>query len=301
MLRWRLPLGAALIAVLVGLCWLDHMASMPGAWLMGVAVVVALLAAQEMLGLLKAVGLAPVGWSVYVGTLLVVLASWLPDVPCVWRESTTGTAFVLLSWPVLALATGVLLVFLAEMRRFEQPGRATANLAAAILSMVYVGVMLSFVVRLRLGWGIGALASLIIVVKMGDTGAYTVGRLIGRHKLAPRLSPGKTIEGALGAVAFATLGSWITFAWLVPWMGPDTTAASGQGLGWGWLVFGPLVGLAGLLGDLAESLLKRDAGQKDSSTWMPGFGGVLDILDSILLAAPVAYGCWAANLVGPAL
>jgi phosphatidate cytidylyltransferase len=138
---------------------------------------------------------------------------------------------------------------------------------------------------------------LIIVVKMGDTGAYTVGRLVGRHKLCARLSPGKTIEGAAGAVVFAVLGSWLTFAWLVPWISA-TGVAQGADTGWGWLPFGLLVGTAGGLGDLAESLLKRDAGRKDSSTWMPGFGGVLDLLDSILLAAPVAYVCWASGLVG---
>ena len=66
---------------------------------------------------------------------------------------------------------------------------------------------------------------------------------------------------------------------------------------WRWIVFGLAVGAAGLLGDLAESLLKRDAGRKDSSPWMPGFGGVLDLLDSILFAAPVAYLCWATGLV----
>jgi len=310
MLRWRLPLGALLIAVLVGLCWLDQVAAVPGAWLMPVAILVALLATGEMLGLMRAVGLAPTGWTVQTGSVLVVLAAWLPvvlwrvpgEVPVAWIESSTGAAVGSISWVVLALAAGVLLVFLAEMRRFDQPGAATANLGAAVLAIVYVGLMLSFVVRLRLGWGVGALASLVIVVKMGDTGAYTVGRLVGRHKLAPRLSPGKTVEGAIGAVAFAVLGSWLTFTWLVPWLATPAAAHAGNGstqhASWGWLPFGLLVGAAGLVGDLAESLLKRDAGRKDSSRWMPGFGGVLDILDSILLAAPAAYVCWASKMVG---
>ena len=129
---------------------------------------------------------------------------------------------------------------------------------------------------------------------MGDTGAYTVGRLIGRHKMAPSISPGKTVEGALGAFLFACLGSWLTFRWIVPFL-PE---GAGPGPWYGWLLFGVLVGGAGMLGDLAESLLKRDVGVKDSSTWMPGFGGVLDILDSLLLSAPVAWFCWAFGLVG---
>jgi phosphatidate cytidylyltransferase len=311
MLRWRLPLGAALIAALVGLCWLDHSAAKPGAWLLPVAVLIAVLGVGELLGLMRAAGLRPVPWTVYVGTLLVLLAAWLPvvvwrvsgEMPAGWLDSPGSCAVGAISWPTLALAAGVLLAFLAEMRRFREPGGATANLAAAVLAIVYVGLMLAFVVRLRLGWGIGALASLVIVVKMGDTGAYTVGRLLGRHKLSPHLSPSKTLEGAAGAALFALLGSWLTFQWLVPALAPAASSAGAAtaaepALGWGWLVFGPLVGVAGLLGDLAESLLKRDAGRKDSSTWMPGFGGVLDVVDSILLAAPVAYVCWASKLVG---
>lgn len=136
--------------------------------------------------------------------------------------------------------------------------------------------------------------SLVIVVKMCDTGAYTVGRLIGRRKMAPVLSPKKTIEGAIGGLVFACLGSWAAFHWLTPAI---THSSRPPSPAWGWLAYGLLVAMAGMLGDLAESLLKRDLGRKDSSTWMPGFGGVLDVLDSIILAAPVAYLCWTFGLV----
>jgi phosphatidate cytidylyltransferase len=137
---------------------------------------------------------------------------------------------------------------------------------------------------------------------MGDIGAYTVGRLIGRHKMAPLISPGKTIEGAFGALAFSCLGAWLAFQFVVPWTAEHSAVAMQWShpwsLWWGWIVFGLLVGAAGMLGDLAESLLKRDVGRKDSSTWLPGFGGVLDILDSLLLSAPVAWACWFFGLVG---
>ncbi len=176
-------------------------------------------------------------------------------------------------------------------------GRATVNLACEVLSFVYVGLLLTFVVQITFGSGgrgLLALLSLIVVVKMGDTGAFTVGSLIGRHKMAPHLSPGKTWEGAAGAMLFAVIGSWVVFHLLRPRliageMGGPTT--------WQWVAYGLLVGITGMVGDLAESLLKRDAGQKNSSAWMPGLGGVLDVLDSILFAAPVAYICWAAGLV----
>jgi phosphatidate cytidylyltransferase len=181
------------------------------------------------------------------------------------------------------------------MRRYERPGGVTANLSASIFSLTYVAFLLSYAVELRLQWGVTALASLLIIVKMGDTGAYTVGRLIGRHKMTPTLSPGKTIEGAVGALAFSIAASWVVFQWLVPASQSGGEASSIWG---GWAVYGAILGVVGILGDLAESLLKRDVGVKDSSTWLPGFGGVLDMLDSVLIAAPFAYACWAFRLVG---
>jgi phosphatidate cytidylyltransferase len=200
-----------------------------------------------------------------------------------------------LFWPVLSLVFAVWLSFVAEMYRYRKPGGNIANLAAAVFTLVYVGFMLSFAVQLRVWWGMAALASWIIVVKMGDIGAYIVGRLIGRHKMAPLISPGKTIEGAMGALAFSYLGSWLTFRWLVPVLMPELFDPHPW---WGWIAFGLLAGTAGMFGDLFESLLKRDVGRKDSSTWLPGFGGVLDIIDSLLLSAPVACFCWAFGLVG---
>jgi phosphatidate cytidylyltransferase len=164
-----------------------------------------------------------------------------------------------------------------------------------MFALVYVGVMLGWMIQLRMLWGIGALASLIIVVKMADTGAYAVGRLIGRHPMAPVLSPRKTLEGAVGGLLTAGLVSWAVFAWLVPLM---TVQQAYRGAWWRSMLFGLVVGGAGMLGDLAESLLKRDVGSRDSSRWLPGFGGVLDLLDSLLLAAPVAWLCWALGLVG---
>jgi phosphatidate cytidylyltransferase len=184
---------------------------------------------------------------------------------------------------------------MVEMARYEKPGGVTVNIAAAVFAVVYVGLMLGFIVQLRMVWGIGALASLLIVVKFGDTGAFAVGRLFGRHKMAPKLSPGKTIEGALGGVLFSCASSWAVFYWLIPAL---SSASPQVGTWWRCVLFALLVCFAGMAGDLAESLIKRDAQRKDSSTWMPGLGGILDILDSTLLAGPVAYACWATGLVG---
>jgi len=283
MLHWRIFLGVVLIAAMAGLCWLDHLAGLPGAWLMPLALMLAVLASGEILRLCRSAGLKPIGPVVYCGNFLLVLSAWASP-----------------AWPMLVLATSVLLAFLGEMARYDRSKGVIANLGATVLSLVYVGLMLAVVVQLRLAWGIGALAALVIVVKMGDTGAYTVGRLVGRHKMAPVLSPGKTIEGAIGAVIFSTFGAWLSFTLIVPRMADAANPLAAAGAStqwWGWATFGVVVGTAGLLADLAESLLKRDAGCKDSSDWMPGFGGVLDILDSILLASPIACIFWSLGLV----
>ena len=281
-------MGATLIAGLVGLLWLDGHATTPGSWLLGLVLVFALWGAQETLGLFGAGGYRPLAPVIYAGTLLVVASNalWL-----FWRPVDESQALVRLGWPLAAYTVSVLAALVVEMRRYRQPGGTMVNVALASFGITYVGLLASFVPQLRaLGGadqGMIALAALILTVKMGDTGAYTVGRLIGRHKMAPTISPGKTLEGAGGAIAFACLGAWFAFHVLPLWMHCQLTQRSGS-----WLVFGIVVGGAGLLGDLGESLFKRDMGAKDSSTWLPGFGGVLDLLDSILFAAPVAYLCW---------
>jgi phosphatidate cytidylyltransferase len=117
----------------------------------------------------------------------------------------------------------------------------------------------------------------VFVVKSADIGAYTVGTLFGKHKLSPRVSPGKTWEGAGGALLVAVV---VALAF-----------AAGSGImSWLWAVaFGLILACVGQAGDLAESMIKRDAGRKDAANKVPGFGGILDILDSPLAAAPLAY------------
>jgi phosphatidate cytidylyltransferase len=288
LLRYRLILGAVLIAAFALLCWLDYhqTAGAPGgAWLFPIAVILSVLASQEILGLLRAGGHRPIGWIVYLGNFLIVLSN---GAPMFWPNWATSTAIDRIGWPLSAFTLSCIVAFIGEMYRYEKPARVTSDLAVTIFALVYVGIFFTFVVLLS---KLLQLLSLITVVKMGDTGAYTVGRLIGRHKMTPILSPKKTWEGAGGAALFAVIGAWAVFNLLGPRLD------SPQIVFWRVALFGLIVGAAGLLGDLAESMLKRDAGRKDSSTWMPGFGGVLDVLDSILFAAPIAYICWASGLI----
>ena len=299
MLRWRILLGTLFIAALAGLCWLDaqQISNRPaGAWLFPLALLLSLAASGEMLWLFGTRDRyeLPTRWLVYAGNLAIVAAN---AGPIFWPEAAASTPLNRIAWPAAVFVGTMLVGFVEAIVRYEQPGRSLIRLALAMLSLAYVGLLLSFVVQLRVispAAGLTPLVSLIAVVKMGDTGAYTVGRMIGRHKLIPGLSPGKTWEGAVGAMLFAGLAGWLVF-WLLP---PAGVALWPIRFRWEWVGYGLLVGVAGLLGDLAESLLKRDAGRKDSSPWMPGFGGLLDLLDSILFAAPVAWACWAGGLVG---
>jgi phosphatidate cytidylyltransferase len=318
MLKWRLTLGTAIILALIGLCWLDAQSDLPeglqrvhiglpGVTLMPLALILTALATQEVLRLARAANLRPAATAIYFGNLFMVVAQWLPMLNLyLLQRYKPGEEFGYMphldmiragSYSALwALALGVVMIFLAEMRRFERPGGALANIAVGVFALIYVGLMLSFAVQMRIFWGVGALAAWIVTVKMGDIGAYTVGRLFGTTRMSPVISPGKTVEGAMGAILFACIGSWISFHGIVQLTPPSVALNPGTQLG--WLVFGLVMGVAGIVGDLAESLLKRDVGVKDSSARMPGFGGVLDILDSLLLSAPIAWLCWAFGIVG---
>ncbi|MCH8921633.1 MAG: phosphatidate cytidylyltransferase [Planctomycetes bacterium] len=290
MLRWRITLGAVLILTLSGLGWLDwyiareDVFDMPGTIMLPVLLLLAALASGEILWLLEGRQLRPLAWVVYGGNLLIVGSN---AVVVYWKDYPVDCPVGKLGWPLLALGIGVLLAFVGEIRRYEKPGRVIVNVALSVFSMCYVGLLLSFAIHLRIVGGMRALAAMLVAVKMCDTGAYTVGRLIGRHKLAPVLSPGKTVEGALGGIVIgcaSTCGLLYLLARLfeVP---PR----------WGaWIIFAATMAIVGILGDLSESLFKRDMGRKDSSAWLPGFGGFLDLLDSVLFAAPVAFLLWVA-------
>ncbi len=288
--RLRFLLGTLIVAALAGLCWLDMGAPLPGLYLMPVVVVLAAMAGGELLNLAAAAGIHPQRGMIHAGNVFLVVGFWWLTVSPILTSPASG-----MHPQLLLFFAAALLVLRGEIGRFREPSGNTANLATGVFALFYVGLMLGFAVQLRIIWGIGAVAAWIITVKMGDSGAYLFGRLLGTHKLAPRLSPGKTIEGVVGGLAFACLGSWLAFQLVVPFTSP---LLWGSGPWWGWLAFGLLVGAAGIFGDLAESLLKRDAGRKDSSDWLPGFGGVLDVLDSLLLSAPVAWFCWASGMLG---
>jgi phosphatidate cytidylyltransferase len=151
--------------------------------------------------------------------------------------------------------------------------------AITLTGLLYIGLTLSYLVMIRLlPQGEWLLFFLLLVTWAGDTGAYYVGTLCGQHALAPRISPKKTIEGLvgglLGAMIFAYVSRW--------WFLPEFSSVD-------CIVLGVLLTLAGLWGDLAESAVKRSVGMKDSGGLLPGHGGMLDRLDSLLFTAPAFY------------
>jgi phosphatidate cytidylyltransferase len=295
-----LILGVVFAVALVGLCWLDAVNPRPGAVLLALAAVLTALAGGEMQRIYAQRGVVLRSSSVYMGALLPVLVSGVPVVfPKVMLNPTLG-AF---GWLAFGLCFGLMAAFAGEMRRYDAPGHSIVNVAHAALSVLYVGGLIGVLVQLRIvnapgdvsGWtGLYPLFATIVTVKLSDIGQYVVGRTLGKHKLAPLISPGKTWEGAVGGILLATLLAAMLIHLIngrVNGIHPAAFVVI-----WGFAI---TVAVAGLIGDLAESLMKRDAGVKDSSDWMPGFGGVLDILDSVLFAGPVAYMWWVIGILRP--
>ena len=304
MLRVRLLVAALIIGPLLAIVVADYSIDFgaPGILLVPVGLIFGLIAAAEIVDMLKEKGHDPPAWTVHIGVAAVILAAAAPlGWGLVGAEYPPDCPLGKLGWPLFAAAVASILPFVAEMRRYKEPGRSTVNVALAIFIIAYIGLSIAFVAELRFfhsnEWGMAALVSLLLITKFSDAGAYFAGRSLGRHKLAPVISPGKTVEGAIGGVVAACLASWVFFQFIVPLMVPAPPPRTPL---WGSLVYGLLIAVAGIVGDLAESLVKRDLGRKDSSRWLPGLGGVLDILDSVLVSAPPAFMCWAAGIVGPA-
>ncbi len=279
MLRYRLPIGTLLVLLLVLAGAAEHLWVPPGTVLVPVAVLLSIAAAAEARGLLHPHQAAP-SWPLALAPAALLVAS--PGVG--WYVVLPSALPGLLAAALVAL---VVLLLVAAVWEYDPQKKNALRLAGSVFVLVYAGGMFACLVLLRYTgpkatWGVPMLLTTVLVVKSGDIGAYTLGRLLGRRKLVPRLSPGKTWAGVCGAVMLALAVSWVCFRFVLPEGCPLRSCPLAP-----W-VFGVLVAVTGILGDLVESLLKRDAGVKDSGRWIPGFGGVLDLLDSILLASPVA-------------
>src|SRR5262245_29772137 len=210
--------------------------------------------------------------------LICLVSNWYPTTS---RElgfaASSFWAFVAFVFTATVVAS-----FLLEMYRYRTPGTAVPRLGATVLSVAYLGLLPCFFVQIRFieaSYTGLLLALTILVPKCNDVAAFFTGTFIGRTKMTPLLSPKKTWEGFAGGMIGGTLVAVIVSLSAPIFRGGVLEAVA----------FGLVMGIAGVLGDLAESLIKRDCQTKDASKNIPGFGGRLDVIDSVLFAAPVAY------------
>lgn len=328
MLKDRLKTSAVLISIVAVLLYLD--ANFPlaaGLWLIPLLLFFALGTASDICNLLSGSGRPIRRGSTLLATAMVTLSAC---VPMLWTlaKSTypVGCPVGRLGWIVIAAVAAMFLILLGEMRTYgldsvaleADENSSTKNgtierTCAGVFVSLYVGLPMALLVALRTmnvsthsaNWGLAALLTMIAVTKSTDAGAYFSGKAFGRHKLIPRLSPGKTREGALGGILTATIVAFLCLKWLFPWIaGPLPAGAPAPSIArladplWGALALGPLLAVSGMIGDLAESLFKRDANAKDSGNWLPGLGGVWDVTDSLIAAIMPAFLCFSAGVGG---
>lgn len=273
-----------LIGLGLGL-WLDHFIEVKtgvrGVGLLAMLLLVLPPATVELATLFAAEHVRPYRLLAAVGSNVLAIHAFLTQFDKFQPYGTSVLAFIL-----------VFVMLLAALRRAlgRQTQEAIVHMAGTVLAMMYLGGLSWFLMALRVKerehapqdrWQAGttlAILMVLLVVKFTDIGAFFGGRALGRHKLIPWLSPGKTWEGLVcGVLTSGVVGlvfavaHWVTLTW------------------WQGLVFGIVIGGVGQAGDLLESLMKRDAEVKDSGHWIPGFGGILDVIDSPLFAAPFAY------------
>jgi len=193
------------------------------------------------------------------------------------RLASHDAAWIL---PILIILLMMLLVAWVGMRGSETvPKGIVFEIGFALLGYESIAVLFPFFAFIRNGAnGIAILLLMLLLVILADTGAYFVGRAIGRHKLAFKVSPGKTIEGAIGGIIASIAGGLILRPWLVPQWNIDSV-----------IIFAAMVAILAIIGDLANSAFKRVAGVKDSGWIFPGHGGLLDRTCSLVFAAVLTY------------
>ncbi|MBF0489007.1 MAG: phosphatidate cytidylyltransferase [Candidatus Omnitrophica bacterium] len=187
------------------------------------------------------------------------------------------------NWELLFIVIGFLLILFMQFARQDNKN-AILGLSTTLFGVLYVSWFFSFLVKIRLllpGFeGMKLLGFILLVTKSGDIGALIVGTAIGKHPLIPKVSPNKSVEGTLGGI-FVSAAVAVIFKGFLP---PEINFPL-----WQIALMGMFFGSLGQLGDLSESLIKRDCGVKDSGKLLPGLGGVLDMIDSLLFSAPAFY------------
>jgi phosphatidate cytidylyltransferase len=289
MLRWRLLMSCVLIPALIALFVADQNLGRPATLLAAFCATISLRSAWELSELLAVRNFRPNFSLAGPLALAVTLFGWLH---LHLQINAPTTVLHSLGFIATAIAAAFLILLTHEALRFDAPGNSMESLGAHSIIILYAGALTAITAQLR--WfpreelGYFALASVIVCVKCGDTCAYTFGRLWGKRKITPKLSPGKTGMGFIGALVGSTAGAWLWLNFAGILFDARPLAAPLHIV----LAYGLSIGFAGLVGDLCESLIKRDLGKKDASAILPGFGGLLDLVDSPLYAGPIALAWW---------
>ena len=272
-MKIRILLGLTMLAAVLGVLWVDHYLESHGRPfslpLTALLIVAAYKGFRELAQMAAATRVKLLPVSGIVSTIA------LAAIPFWWRLISPGEP----TGRIVLMALGlILLAIFGEQMIRSRTNNALQCVACTVLALTYVGAGLAMILAMRTVYGVPVLLVFLAGVKCTDIGAYFVGSAIGRHKLIPWLSPGKSWEGLIGGlIAGAVAAACVHWALDVHIM-----------TSWQAALFGIAMGLAGQLGDLCESLLKRSVQVKDSGNVLPEYGGILDILDSPLLAAPVA-------------
>ena len=299
MLGKRLISAAVIVSVMILLLrldfWLgtDAVWSMPGLVLAVLAILTAAMGGDELAAMFTSAAS-----KVDRGTLLIasVVMVAITVAPALWQDYPADCVLGRFGFGLAGLVAGLVILVLSEMANYQGIGQGRGEvierLGVSAFALVYLNILFTFLIAHRyLGGnavGVMTIVTMLTTVKMSDAAAYFAGKSFGTIKLAPALSPGKTIQGSLGGLLGGCLG-----AGLIVWFISPVLLGVELGKPWWWVfLYGILVTLAGMFGDLAESLLKRDSGTKDSSTWLPGLGGILDVVDSLVFAAPVSFLLW---------
>lgn len=306
MLKHRLVFGPLMIAALLGVLYVDRLLDTvdlrgtvwqtillgrhyppAGMVMLGLFIVLILIGSRELVAIFSAKGIdadrVMIPAAGITGCVVVYAIPYATD-------SATAVAI---------FATAVAVLFMVTLIEYSWLHRRTAGVVAVtavtMFAFIYIGLLPGFYVAIRRWHSAEVIVAVILVTKACDIGAYFTGRWLGRHKLIPWLSPGKTWEGLAGGVALSALlalGLAMLFNDLNLagyWKADPRQFVHTRYPLWAAPLGGAMIGLVGQFGDLTASLFKRDAGFKDSGRSIPGFGGLLDVIDSPIVVAPVAY------------
>jgi phosphatidate cytidylyltransferase len=272
MLKYRVMTGGGFLALVAGMYkWSDT-------WAVAVLLLVLTgLAVMEVVSMLSGAGFPALKWTTLAVSLLWMSGAWYAEVNPEQGSALKGLLPAVSAWAI----------FLGCLFRSDQ-SKSLEKIAGSFFTLAYIPGLMQFILLMMfLGEsgkdGRSLLLYGILVVKSTDMGAYFTGRAIGKHKLIPKISPAKTWEGVMGGLGVAVAVSSLIFGlYGYKVSGIPFTVLDG-------IVLGALLAVAGILGDLVESMLKRSAEVKDSGTWLKGLGGIMDVLDSLIFALPVLY------------